>query len=189
VIASQHFTDIKILFKPEAALSAYLGPWWVEYKRDGLKKVHAFATATEAATFGSKLEVGELDDDVLAGKRLAPTKIGATRGPYRINEKSMFGDSYVDIDGGVGDGLIHEWRSMASVAVKTEGMPSEQGKANARLFAASYSLRAALLAICDSTHEVVAEARATQPIMTASLATLESARHAALTLLDVLGVS
>lgn len=187
MIASQQFTDIKIMFRPEAALSAYLGPWWVDYKRDGLTKVQAFQTAMQAASFGSKLEMGELDDDVLAGKRPAPTTIGATRGPWRINERSVFGDSYVDIDGAVGNGLIHEWRAMASVAVKTEGIPSEQGMANARLMASARALRTALLAMTDTVAQLDGVMDA--PTLDMHIATALAARNAALALLDALGVS
>lgn len=67
---SKHFSDISIERVYNEALARVLGGTWiVVYKRDGVMKSNTFNTAGVAASFASKLENGDLDDDALNGTR------------------------------------------------------------------------------------------------------------------------
>jgi hypothetical protein len=128
------YTDIRYVHKPDAALSAYVGPWWVEYKLDGQQRRQVFQTARQAAHFGSTLESVEIVDDVQAGE-VTP-------------EVAVLGRDAAD-----------------------------QFKA----------VRTALLALCDAVQRL--EGPMDHTILNSRIETALACSNAALTMLDVMGVT
>jgi hypothetical protein len=195
-MASTIYTDVNVTFDGSHALADVLGAWRLTYKKHGVERTDRFLTATQAAQFGADLESGKLDG--LPGNAPAmPATVQPTRGPWRINPKSMFGPDYVDIDGGAG--MVGGWHGLASVAVRTNGERSQQGEANARLIGAARPILDALRAVLDAAEVAVREASADiytdapeceDQVVGArtALDTLDSARKAALALLDAAGV-